>query len=347
MTNNKMKAYAAVSPGKLEMVTLDIPTPDDYEVLVKNEGCMFCNSTDRMIAEELFATEGYPVLIGHEDFGTVVKVGKKVTKYKPGDRVICANASPKKYNGEYYSSWGGFAEYGIAGDNDAYRKDNGPISGDQTYRGRYAANCIIPNDLPFEKAALVFPLSETASAIRQCGEIEGRNVVVIGTGFVGYSFCMWAKRMGAANVVCLGRREVRLETAVKLGADVGFTDTEKAAAYVRSIGGADILLEASGDHTVLPKTMPMMKLGGVLGVYAVPHKPYEMNLLGGPREFTYNRIGPRVEEAIPYVSDVLREDDFPVGLYITHRWGFDEVPEAYDAVVRGEAVKVLVRISEK
>ena len=91
--NNKMKAYAAVSPGKLEMVTLDIPTPDDYEVLVKNEGCMFCNTTDRMIAEELFAADGYPVLIGHEDFGTVVRVGKKVKKYKPGDRVICEDVS--------------------------------------------------------------------------------------------------------------------------------------------------------------------------------------------------------------------------------------------------------------
>nr|MBQ4317754.1 zinc-binding dehydrogenase [Clostridia bacterium] len=344
--NNKMKAYAAVSPGKLEMVTLDIPTPDDYEVLVKNEGCMFCNTTDRMIAEELFAADGYPVLIGHEDFGTVVRVGKKVKKYKPGDRVICANASPKRYNGEYYSAWGGFAEYGIAGDNDAYIADNGPITGDQSYRARYAANSIIPSDLPFEKAAMVFPLAETASALRQCGEIEGRTVVVIGTGFVGYSFCMWAKRMGAANVVCLGRREVRLETAVKLGADKGFTDTAAASEYIRLVGGADIVIEASGNYTALSSGLPYLKPNGLLAVYAVPHKPYEIDLLKCPQNMVYRRIGPRVSEAVDYVSDVLRGGDFPIDLYITHRWSFDQVPEAYEAVVRGEVVKGLVRISD-
>nr|MBQ4318588.1 alcohol dehydrogenase catalytic domain-containing protein [Clostridia bacterium] len=85
---SEMKAYAAVPGGRLEAVTLEIPMPDDYEVLVKNEGCMFCNSTDRMIAHELFAAPDYPVLIGHENFGIVVKIGNKVKKYKTGDLVI-------------------------------------------------------------------------------------------------------------------------------------------------------------------------------------------------------------------------------------------------------------------
>ena len=42
-----MQAYAAFSPDRIERVELPVPTPDDYEVLVKNEGCMFCNTTDR------------------------------------------------------------------------------------------------------------------------------------------------------------------------------------------------------------------------------------------------------------------------------------------------------------
>ena len=53
----------------------------DDEVLVKNEGCVFCNTTDRMIVKNLFATPAYPVAIGHECFGHVVKIGKKVKKY--------------------------------------------------------------------------------------------------------------------------------------------------------------------------------------------------------------------------------------------------------------------------
>ena len=128
-----MKAYAAFSADEIRQVTLPIPEPDDYEVLVKNEGCVFCNTTDRMIIDELFATPAYPVVFGHEDFGTVVKVGSKVTKYKLGDRVICANAIVNGYNGEYYSSWGGFAEYGIAGDEVAFVKDGGKLEGEKLH----------------------------------------------------------------------------------------------------------------------------------------------------------------------------------------------------------------------
>ena len=82
-----MYAYAAFSPDRIEKVPLSIPEPDDYEVLVKNEGCVFCNTTDKMIVENLFSTPDYPVVFGHESFGKVVKVGKRVTKYKLGDRV--------------------------------------------------------------------------------------------------------------------------------------------------------------------------------------------------------------------------------------------------------------------
>jgi len=346
MERNKMRAWAAVAKGKLEQVMIDIPTPDDYEVLVKNEGCMFCNSTDRMIVDELFATRSYPILLGHEDFGIVVKVGSKVKKYKIGDRVMCANAGVTGSYDGFCSTWGGFAEYGIAGDLEAYIADNGPLDAANSYRGRYAANSIIPGDLSSERAAMVFPLSETASAIKQCGDVSGKNVVVIGTGFVGYSFCMWAKRFGAAKVVCLGRREVRLETAVKLGADKGFVDLDEAAAYIRSIGGADIVIEASGNYTALSSGLPYLKSGGMLAVYAVPHRPYEFNLLRCPSDFRYVRINPRVPEALDDVCEALRRDDFPLGLYLTHTWAWEEMPNGYEEVIKGNVIKGLVLINQ-
>ena len=84
MTPNTMHAYAALSPDRIEKVTLPVPEPDDYEVLIQNEGCVFCNTTDKMIVESLFATPDYPVVFGHESFGKVIKIGQKVTKYKLG-----------------------------------------------------------------------------------------------------------------------------------------------------------------------------------------------------------------------------------------------------------------------
>ena len=336
-----MRAWAAVAPGKLELVEVPVPEPDDYEVLVKNEGCVFCNTTDRMITDELFATPAYPTLLGHEDFGIVVQVGSKVEKFRLGDRVTCASAT-KGFNGTYHSTWGGFAEYGIAGDWEAYCRDHGAPPPEEQYRRRYRHNHILPADLPQEQAALAFSLAETAGALAQVGSLEGKTLVVIGTGFVGYSFVSFAKAKGA-HVVCLGRREARLETAKKLGADACFADVTAAAAYLQGLGGADIVLEASGNPSALDNGLPYLKEGGVLALYGMSTKPYG----DPPTHCKCRRIDPAVAEALPEVCRLLREGKLPTELFLTHRWELSQVAEAFAQVRKGEVIKGLVRMDEK
>ena len=340
-----MLACAAVAKGTLEMVEIPVPEPDDYEVLVKNEGCVFCNTTDRLITDELFATPAYPTLLGHEDFGVVVKVGKKVKKFRLGDRVICASAT-KGFNGTYHSTWGGFAEYGIAGDWEAYGEDHGAPAGDELYRRRYRHNHILPNDLPKEQAALAFSFAETAGALRRLGELQGKTVVVIGTGFVGYSFVTFAKAWGA-HVVCLGRRESRLEIAKKLGADACFLDARDAAEYLRDLDGADLVLEASGNDRALEGGLPYLKEGGTLALYAVSTKPYRLDFSKMPEHFACRRIEPAVAEALPEVCRLLREGKIPTELFLTHYWPLSQVVEAFAEVRAGEVIKGLVCMPEE
>lgn len=339
-----MKACAAVAPGKLQLVEVPVPEPDDYEVLVKNEGCVFCNTTDRLITDHLFATPAYPTLLGHEDFGKVVKVGKKVTKYKLGDRVICASAT-KGFNGTYHSTWGGFAEYGIAGDWQAWCDDGGKTEGADAYRRRYRHNHILPGDLSVEQAALAFSLAETASALHQVGDLTGKTVVVIGTGFVGYSFVYFAKRAGAKQVICLGRRQQRLEVAQKLGADRCFIDTREAADYILANGGADVILEASGNYKATEGGFPYLKENGIFAIYAMPSQPYVFDLRNGPANFRVMRIDPVVTESLEDVCNALREG-FPVDVFLTHQWKMNQVVEAFDQVRSGEVIKGLVRFGE-
>jgi len=340
-----MTAYAAMSEGVIKKVTVPIPDPDDYEVLVKNEGCVFCNATDRMIVDHLYATPDYPVIFGHESFGKVIKVGKKVTKYKLGDRVICTNAIVNGYNGTYYSSWGGFAEYGIAGDLEAYLADHGQLDEANRYRGRYRANSIIPADFSYEKASLVFPLAETASAAKQVGDMSGKTAVVLGTGIVGCFITYFAKYYGAKEVICLNRSEEKLRIAEKAGADACFTDPEEAAVYIRQRGGADIVFECSGAWQILEKGLPYLKEDGILAVYARPKKPYSFDLLKCPQSFRYQAINPRVPEALEDVCRLLRENKISTEVFLTHTWNFDRVPEAFEEVRSGKVMKGLVVIS--
>ena len=337
-----MNTYVALDSNTIQKVQLATPEPDDYEVLVQNEGCVFCNTTDKMIIKHLFATKNYPVAFGHESFGKVVRVGKKVKKYSIGDRVICANAIVNGFDGHYYSSWGGFSEYGIAGDLDAYLADGNILDEPNRYRRRYASNFIIPTTLSYAKACLAFPLAESASAIAQVGDLKGKTVVVIGTGAVGYLFTFFAKMFGAENVICLGRRESRLEIASKFGADKTFIDPKELTDYLQN--GADIVFECSGNWRVLENGLPYLKNGGLFAIYAVAHQPYAMNLSAVPKCFQFQRIDPRVGDSLEMVCKLLQEDKIPIDLLLTHKWKFDMLPQAFEEVCNGNVIKGLVEI---
>ncbi len=339
-----MRAFAAFAPDRIEQIALPIPEPDDYEVLVKHEGCVFCNSTDKMIVENLFATKAYPVVFGHESFGKVIKVGARVKNFKLGDRVICSNAIVQGYNGEFYSSWGGFAEYGIAGDLEAYTADHGAPEGENAYRARYAANSKIPADLPPEEACLLFPLAETASALKQAGDVKGKTVAIVGTGIVGYFFTFFAKMYGAAHVVCLGRRSSRLEIARRIGADAVYIDINEAAADLAARGGADFVFECSGNARVFESGIPYLGEGGTLAIYAVSHAPYAIDLARLPAAFSYKRISPDVPKALDFVCALMREGKIPTEIFLTHQWHFDEVPKAFSELLSGNVIKGLVTI---
>lgn len=341
----KMRALAAIEKGKLVEVERPIPSYGEYEMLVKNEGCVYCNTTDKMIVDDLFDTPDYPVLLGHENFGIVQEVGKKVKNFKVGDRVICANPILRGYDGEYYSSWGGFSEYGIAGDLDAYLEDNKELDKEHKYLSKCVEQLKIPNTLSYKKAGLVYPMSECASAILQAGNLENKRIVVIGTGIVGYVFTYCAKQMGAKEVITLGRREERLSVARMLGADKTFIQIDEASHYLSKYDGADIVFECSGNYKVFENGLPYLKEGGVLACYAVPHKPYEIDLLKFPRNYIYKRIDPKIRDSIQWVCEQLEQDKVPVDTLVTHVWDFDHAVEGYRAVLRGEVIKGLVVIT--
>ena len=80
-----LRRIAPVEEKPLELVELPIPEPGDRQILVKVLACGVCHT-------ELDEIEGrlrpkLPIILGHEIVGRVEKLGPRVTKFKPGDRV--------------------------------------------------------------------------------------------------------------------------------------------------------------------------------------------------------------------------------------------------------------------
>jgi 2-desacetyl-2-hydroxyethyl bacteriochlorophyllide A dehydrogenase len=314
-----MKVFAAMEAGKTCFVDIPVPEPKADEALVRIEGCVICNTTDWMVIHSHFGAPDFPVLVGHESIGRVVKTGSQVKHLKIGDRVTRANAIPTGFNGEYYSAWGGFSEYGIV-------KDKPPVKG--------------LGDLPLEKAGLLIPLSETASCLMQFESLKDKDVLVTGTGAAGLSLVYFAKKFGARNVLCSGRRMERLELAKRLGADQVYPDggngIRKAAAEVIEV---DFVFEATGKYDVFQDGIPLLKSGGTLAIYGTPEKPYIINAEKSPANYKRMQLTPKEEMAYEVVCELLMKESGLSDIFMTHRWGFDKLQDAFEQVRNGEVIK--------
>ncbi len=209
-----MRACVVTKPGVMECVDIRPPHPGPYEALVRIDLCVICNTTDHMVINGTFPYPvRYPRVLGHETISTVIEVGQNVTSFRIGDHVTRAGFRADAPDGGLHSTWGGFADFGIAPDVAAARKA-GLLSGNSQQ-----APQVIPPDLALRDAALLISLGETSSFLAQVGDIRDKDVVIVGTGIVGLSMTFFAKRWGARRVTVLGRRRERLAMAAQLGAD--------------------------------------------------------------------------------------------------------------------------------
>lgn len=84
----KSKAAVAFAPGKpLEIVEIDVEDPKENEVMVKILYTSVCHTDAFTLSGD--DPEGiFPVVLGHEGAGVVVKVGTNVPDFKEGDHII-------------------------------------------------------------------------------------------------------------------------------------------------------------------------------------------------------------------------------------------------------------------
>ncbi len=86
-----MKASVINEFGKpLVWEDVETPVPDPDQVLVQVMACGI-DGTDLKILDGFGYHPTLPAIIGHEIAGVVAEVGKNVTDFKPGNRVIVYN----------------------------------------------------------------------------------------------------------------------------------------------------------------------------------------------------------------------------------------------------------------
>jgi L-idonate 5-dehydrogenase len=76
----------------------------------------------------------------------------------------------------------------------------------------------LPAGLELRTAALAEPASVAWHAISRAGELNGKRVLVIGSGPIGALIVAITKRAGAAEIIAVDLHEKPLQIAIEVGA---------------------------------------------------------------------------------------------------------------------------------
>ena len=344
-----MRAVAVIEPGKVEIVEIPEPAPGPYEVRVKTEVACLCNATDgKLVAGHFPGVENYPLLLGHESAGIVDMVGAKVRNIRPHDRVIGGllfDAGDPKYS----SGWGGFCEYTLAADHDAMVAD-GVADEAHGWFECFEIQRPVAADISIEAAVLLSMWREVHGGLGDFNLQSGDDVLIFGAGPVGLSFLKFGKLRGLGYVGVVDPLPQKREAATKMGADAVFApDSPEVANLAKSRGKPfDVVIDAVGNTAVTNAALPLIKMGGTIGVYGVIADP-TMTILKSAGPYNFNLIVHqwptrwREREAQEPLCDWLRQGKLDPGEFITHEMPLERINEALEQVAQGNVLKALLR----
>jgi threonine dehydrogenase-like Zn-dependent dehydrogenase len=176
----------------------------------------------------------------------------------------------------------------------------------------------------------------------------GKSVAVVGDGAVGLCGVIAAKRLGAEQIIILGRHADRVALAKDFGAtDVVSERGDAAVERVRELtGGYGVhsVLECVGLEQAVNTAISIARPGGAVGRVGVP----QQQTIPGSEPAFYNNVtvggGPAPVRA--YIEDLLPDvlgGNIEPGRVFDRTVPLDGVPDGYRAMNDREAIKVMVK----
>lgn len=343
-----MRATVMYGPGDVRVE--DVPDskiiePTDAVVVVTRAA--ICGS-------DLWPYRGYGEFgesgnrMGHEFIGVVEAVGTEVHTVKPGDLVAapfaisdgtCIFCQEGLHTSCIHGAWWGGTEM-----------DGGQA---EAVRVPFADGTLYPLPVGPDNVLLASLLTLTdvmatghhAAVTARVG--PGRIAAVVGDGAVGLCGVIAAKRLGAEQIILMGRQPDRLELGKAFGAtDIVTARGDEAVEQVRQLTGgygAHAVLECVGTDLSMQTALSIARPGGAIGRVGVPH---DVTIPASEPTFFRNLTvsgGPAPARAYfdELMPDVL-EGRIEPGRVFDFVGSIDRVPDGYRAMDDRKAIKVLI-----
>jgi 2-desacetyl-2-hydroxyethyl bacteriochlorophyllide A dehydrogenase len=317
------------------------PSPGSADVVIKVKACGICGSDLSYIKiGGIHRKPGGVTPIGHEAAGEVIAVGADVRDIAVGQRMVINPMNTPSYIGS-----GG---------------PEGAFTNELLVRGARAGDSLlpIPDDLPYEIAALTEPFAVALHGVNRAEAEPGDKIVVFGCGPIGLGMVLWLIDRGVTDVVAIDLADERLARATALGARAVINPQREdvrarlaelhgtARVFSREAVGTDAYIDAAGAPSLLSDVVRMGKYHARMVVTAAYMQPVPLDLgamlttemtittaVGYPTEM------PEVLAALPR----LRAKAEPL---ISHRFPLDRVIEALGVAGTPSSAKVMIEMRE-
>jgi L-iditol 2-dehydrogenase len=260
-----------------KMSFLEAPTPEigEDEVLIRMRRVGVCGS-DIQVYHGKHRYMSFPVVQGHEGAGEIVETGGKVSGFHVGDRVtvqpqvFCGHCAPCRSG--HVNVCQNLKVYGVHA--------TGMLS---DYFAAPASKVLrLAEGMSFDEGALVEPAAVATGAIRRCGDLAGKNVVVLGAGTIGNLVAQVAGASGAKKTVITDLIPKRLDIARACGIGVCVdTRGRKLKEIILEQFGedeADVIIDCAGVKALFNEAAVAARCASKLVVVANHKEPVEIEL---------------------------------------------------------------------
>jgi alcohol dehydrogenase len=316
---------------------IDVPEPsvkDPEDAVVRVDAVTICGTDLHILKGDVPEVETGRIL-GHEAVGTVLEVGQNVRDIAVGQRVLisCISACGRcRYckEGTYGQCLGGGGW--VLGHT---------IDGTQAERVRvpFADHSlhVLPENVSDEDALMLADILPTSYEV---GILAGRvspgdTVVVVGAGPIGLAALATARLFSPSRVIMVDPAQARRDSALAAGADHAVAP-EDAAELVASLtqGGADVAVEAVGVPNSFELCTAVVRPGGHVANVGVHGEPAVLHLETLWIKDVTITTGLVDTRTTPLLLRLLSEKKLDVSSLCTHRFGIDEMQDAYDVFSR-------------
>ena len=324
-----MRAAELIAPLTFRLTEMPIEDPGPGEVQVRVEAVGVCGSDLHAYSEGAVGgmPNVYPMVLGHEPAGVVVKTGSGVTGLAVGDR---GALEPALYC--YHCEFCLTGHHNVCANIRFLSNPHHPGFFRERVNLPLKNFQPIPAGMSFAEATLAEPLAIALHSLRLASIRAGETVAVIGAGPIGLMTIAALRVAGASRIWAVEPLAHRRGLALQIGADAALAPAEAFAEIVRETGqrGVDCAIDcAAGAETTNQAILLARNAGRVAltGIHSMPDVPMNGSAMRRKELTIFNvrRSNHETEDAL----DLLLAHPGWFAPVITHNRTLEQVDDAF------------------